>query len=62
MSEDEAFKKLSEIVHNIYDKYFIAVRDTIIDNDDVINLKIQIGLYGDNSKEFIESLPITRKQ
>ena len=62
MEDHSLFEKFKETVYRVYDKYYnLPKRDTIIEKDDITNLKIQIGLYGDNSQKFIETLPITGK-
>lgn len=60
MEDHSLFEKFKEAVYKVYDKYNLPKRDTIIEKDDVINLKIHIGLYGDNSQKFIDTLPTTR--
>lgn len=51
---EDLFEKFKEVVDRVYGTFFVE-RDTIIDNDDIIDLKILLGLYGDNSLKFIES-------
>lgn len=58
---EDLFEKFKEVVDRVYDTFFIE-RDTIIEKDDVVDLKILLGLYGDNSLKFIESQKFVTKQ
>jgi hypothetical protein len=51
----EFIEKVHDAVNRVYNKMKKDKRDTIIDNDDIINIKILIGLHGDNSEDFINN-------
>jgi len=58
---EDLFTKFKEVVDRVYGTFFIE-RDIIIENDDVTDLKILLGLYGDNSLKFIESQKFVTKK
>lgn len=58
---EDLFEKFKEVVDRVYGTFFIE-RDTIIEKDDIVDLKILLGLYGDNSLKFIESQKFVTKQ
>ena len=58
---EDLFEKFKKVVDRVYGTFFVE-RDLAIEKDDVINLKILLGLYGDNSLKFIESQKYVVKQ
>ncbi|MCK9442313.1 MAG: hypothetical protein M0Q13_12950 [Methanothrix sp.] len=58
MDDHNFLNKFQEAVYRVHEKHFGIKRDNVIDNDDIVNLKIQIGLFGNDSQKFIDSLKI----
>jgi len=55
--EDNLFEKFKKVVDRIYEEKIIPRhRDTVIERDDITNLKILLGLYGNDSEMFINSI------
>jgi len=54
MENQSILDQFKDVVNKVYKKF--CLRDSVINGDDITNLKIQLGLYSDDSLKFIDSL------
>ena len=53
---DNYFKQFKDLVDKIWEEKILPLkRDMVIDSDDIVNLRINIGLYGDDIDSFIKN-------
>ena len=53
---DNYFKQFKDLVDKIWEEKILPLkRDSIIDSDDITDLRINIGLYGDDIDSFIKN-------